>query len=877
MWRRRFYCRIGLLLSLTTFVLPLSGGENEWTESYLQRDKESLKLADIIFRAHSQGRQVINLNGVWHAKERNTKDWSAVTVPGVFDFEGEVVFKRSFLVDSSFAGRTLKLAALGINNRCTVFVNDHFIGGHEGGYTSFNLNVENEAVNIGGENEIRIIVDNKRFPRTGLPLKHNPKIVYNYGGIFRDIYIVGVDSLSIRYVQLSRYFTDDYARCRIALRTFLETSASFSEIDTASIAVLVELRDPVKSTRIAYSQSGRFRVDRDKLYMETDLEAAHFKLWEPDVPKLYELTVTLKTQKGLQDGVVLRTGFQEFAISDSGFVLNGKPFTIKGLDWYEDFPHFGPTAGWETVREEVLRIKELGANAIRVVGTPPHPYFLDLCDELGLVVFEEMPLSVVPDIRFLDDNFAAFLEDYFLEMIARDTHHVSLVGWGLGNDLEVDKPGTNRFIRKSGALVRELSHQLVYLVGRDNSVLTAPVDFCVLERYPGDLVAGQEDVVLTTQSSKPYLLSLGSPFAATPEETAKENSDRPGEENFSHKANVIAGQEAHAFYLQEMLRQFQALGQSSGYFIHTFADWTEASPNLAFGRQQNPLRNHSGLLNFERKKRLAAQVLRSAFLRTQPQVFQGKTAKSENPVIYPVIGIVLILIFLYGYNRSARLRGHLRRIFKYPHGFYTELKDNRKIPLGNTLFIGFITCLICGLIISSIFFRLRNHLVLNEFFNLMIDSNLFKIYLFQWIWQPSVFILFATLWMVVMMIFLTVILRIISFILGQNLRFRQFFTLICWASANLIWMLPIVPIYYRVLNKPEWVLPAGLLPLFFILWCAIRLLRGIKVVYRLDIVKTFFLAAVVSVIVLGGIGLYFNNENALFDYLPVYWRLAMGG
>ena len=122
-------------------------------------------------------------------------------------------------------------------------------------------------------------------------------------------------------------------------------------------------------------------------------------------------------------------------------------------------------------------------------------------------------------------------------------------------------------------------------------------------------------------------------------------------------------------------------------------------------------------------------------------------------------------------------------------------------------------------------------------------------------------------------IFLTLVLRITSFVLGQDLPFGQFFTLVFWSSANFIWLLPIVPIYFRIISQTAWAASAILVLFLFVLWACGRLLQGLKVVYSLSFFKVGILTMILFAVILGGVGWHYNVKYALFDYVPIYRQI----
>ena len=152
----------GIPASITLFILsffsPIIAAD--WADKYLPRPEDKADLSHVIARVETATRQIVSLNGEWQARKEEAA-WQKVSVPGAYLFEGEVEFKRSFVLDSSLTDRSFKLVAFGINNRSTFFVNGQFIGSHVGGHTAFSLEIDRQHLKTEGTKPSIIIRDKK--------------------------------------------------------------------------------------------------------------------------------------------------------------------------------------------------------------------------------------------------------------------------------------------------------------------------------------------------------------------------------------------------------------------------------------------------------------------------------------------------------------------------------------------------------------------------------------------------------------------------------------------------------------------------------------------------------------------------------------------
>ncbi|WP_030682481.1 glycoside hydrolase family 2 TIM barrel-domain containing protein [Streptomyces cellulosae] len=194
--------------------------------------------------------------------------------------------------------------------------------------------------------------------------------------------------------------------------------------------------------------------------------------WTAETPKLYDGELVTQGER-----VPLRIGFRTVALDDGLIKVNGEPVLFKGVNRHEWHPEKGRALDLETMREDVLLMKRHNINAVRTSHYPPHPAFLDLCDELGLWVIDECDLEthgfVEQDWRdnpVDDDRWTPALLDRAARMVERDKNHPSVVFWSLGNEA-----GTGRGLTAMAEWIR----------GRDSSRLV---------HYEGDWNCRDTDV-----------------------------------------------------------------------------------------------------------------------------------------------------------------------------------------------------------------------------------------------------------------------------------------------------------------------------------------------------------------------------------------------
>ncbi len=167
-------------------------------------------------------RTKIDLAGTWQYT-LDGRAWNSIEVPSVYDSPAKVMFQRMFEMTSEMLDQyTFFLVAYGINYQSEITINGTFIGRHTGGYTSFVLPIPGNTLQVGGENVISIAVDNELTARTTLPLRQMVGGWKTYGGIFRDIYILGVPRMFINEAEVRVDFSSDYRIAKLRVRSTVE-------------------------------------------------------------------------------------------------------------------------------------------------------------------------------------------------------------------------------------------------------------------------------------------------------------------------------------------------------------------------------------------------------------------------------------------------------------------------------------------------------------------------------------------------------------------------------------------------------------------------------------------------------------------------------
>jgi beta-galactosidase len=346
-------------------------------------------------------------------------------------------YRRAFELPPADAGRRLWLEFDGVFRDCTVFVNGWFVGHHESGYSGFRYDITDVA-NCGGKNVVAVRVDASQFEGW----------FYEGAGIYRHVWLVKTSPLAIAPdgVFVFSRFKDNVPTgpAEIHLQTRLTNTLKTPGDATVAWEIITPGGKPVAGTRQPARVDGLAALEVEQA---VSLDAP--ELWSPESPKLYKLVTTVTSGGQTIDRVETEFGIRTVAFdAKQGFLLNGRPYTLKGTCNHQDHAGVGAALPDRLQYFRVAKLKEMGGNAYRTSHNPPTPELLEACDRLGLLVMDES--------RLLGSD--ALNLDRWERQIRRDRNHASVALWSLGNEefSTQETPAGGRVAATMQAFVKQL-------------------------------------------------------------------------------------------------------------------------------------------------------------------------------------------------------------------------------------------------------------------------------------------------------------------------------------------------------------------------------------------------------------------------------------
>ena len=420
--------------------------------------------------------RTLNKGWLFAKDEARSKEWQAVDLPHTWNaddvmddepgyYRGIAWYRKTLVVKNEMRGKQLFIHFEGANQETEVFVNGKKAGHHVGGYTGFVVPIT-RFLKADGQNELLVKVDNSHN-RNVPPLTADFTF---YGGIYRDVYLVATSPMHFEhhYGSSGVFITTPVVSkgsARLVINSIIANEQR--EAQTATIVTTVfdhkkqKIAEVKAAVKINAGSSGNFE------HVITSITEP--QLWSPENPYLYAVETKLVNKEGnVLDIVVSPVGFRWFRFDAAkGFYLNGHPYKLVGASRHQDFKGLGNAVPDEIAVNDLVLLKKMGGNVLRVAHYPQDPSVISACDSLGLLASIEIP--IVNEITETD-SFYRHCEEMLLEMIRQNFNHPSIIMWCYMNEVLLRTPFNGQKERQEEyyASVRTLAQRLETLTRKED-------------------------------------------------------------------------------------------------------------------------------------------------------------------------------------------------------------------------------------------------------------------------------------------------------------------------------------------------------------------------------------------------------------------------
>lgn len=365
-----------------------------------------------------------------------------VAVPGCWenhplfaDYRGEGIYRKTFQAQGN-----VRIECKGVSHTATVYLDGHEIGHHYNAYTPFSVVVSDLEP---GRHMLEIKADNRFHKDSAL---HVPNDYMSYGGISRGVVVEELSDLYLEYVHVKTYRENEQWHVQVKAAVNVLKIRQNDEED-------ITIQGKIKDTAFEWKLT-----DTAKKHYEfcTDLKIDGIEEWSPETPVLYQVELQMLREDEVIDDLMERFGFREICVQGKYILLNGKRLRIKGICRHEDHPDYGCALPYQTIYNDLVLIRQMGANSIRTAHYPNDEIFLDLCDELGILVWEENHARGLEEDRMKHPLFEEQAEQVIREMIFYHYNHPCIFIWGILNECASETLFGRSCYEKQFRLIREM-------------------------------------------------------------------------------------------------------------------------------------------------------------------------------------------------------------------------------------------------------------------------------------------------------------------------------------------------------------------------------------------------------------------------------------
>lgn len=811
----------------------------------------------------TETRNVISLDGRWQVYAANDKEQKKVVVevPSIFEGDGVLVFEKAFtLSNDQINNNKFKIYFLGLNYSADISVNNIIIYRHTGGRFPFNIDLPKDILKYGKNNILSIKLNYKADAENTIPVKQGFLLPKNYGGIFGDIYLQLYPNISINDPDISYKFDPKSNKAKFVLTSKIENK-DFVSKDSIGGNDQFDLKIVFQSSSGSISAPDQtFQINRNKeKLISQSFEMSSPVVWSPTNPQSYTVTFDLYKNGRLIDKVNRKVSVYSLQPTQEALSLNGSNFIIEGVTYIPSNYEFGSMLTMDQMERDIRQIKEAGFNCIRFSHIIPNPYYLVLCEKMGLFAFIELPLNLIPGRLSSDVNFIQRSQNY-LNNFLKSYKRYSIIGAiGLGSsylpgvDSQINLLNTLAEITKKQVNTLTYASFAKYNIPKLNNIDLYGLEF--INTLPNQFFSQIQDLKNE--------LGTGRVFISEATYTVNSGNSDGYVNKFTY--------EAQAAYFDELIEYFNS-NPLAGYFLNTMFDYRGEYSSLITGYNRDNI-YHIGLVGEDRENnRLALKVVSAKLHNSEKVTIPIGSKKDDSPMIFIVFGIFLAILVGGLVNSGRKFREDASRALLRPYNFFSDVRDQRLISGMQSNILGIVISAISGLLISNILYYLRENLLFEKTILAFGSHGILKTINYL-AWHPVFSILWLTLASFMFLILLTILVKAGSFFVRNRIYYSTSYFTVIWSFLPLLLLIPLGIILYRLLSADVANGYVFFAIIIFTVWIFYRLMKGIYIIFDVNAGSVYFYSLLLIALVFSSTILYYEMNNSVIEYLQITLKL----
>lgn len=803
----------------------------------------------------SEKRTRVNLDGIWDISFDKGKNFNKLNVPLSYSYEGTVIFKRTFFLNEELLKNSAFLFVCeGINYESIIKINNSYITKNDGGNSSIVILIDENILQK--ENFIEIEVNNKLDNSGTIPLANQINYSNNFGGINRDIYLLGVSKVFVANSYINYTIDNDNFIKVVNNLTIKSTNTEQLILEKKEFTIQTKLYKKSVEDEILSSDNAKFQIDNySQINIENKFSIKNPSLWSPENPELYLVKTLIFNNENLVDEFVSEIGFTNVKINGNSVFINNKKFFLKGINYHEESSKYGTALDYQELQKDLTFIKSLGFNCIRVPGKSADIYTINVCNRIGLYLLQDFPFNEVPRKVLTKNKYTEFAFEYLENIIKRDRNSVSILAWGVGNNFDVTVNDAVNYVKSAKEMIRKYDSRPVYYTTRnytnDNCIELADFRGINFYTYNFEEISNSVDNL----SKKPaFISSFGVPV---------NNNNRNGYSD-------IFSMEFQTKYLTDGYKLFSKY--LTGCFVASYSDWTASNP-LNLSLDKNPYIKTDGIFTYAREPKQTVSYLKHLLNNQEIQKIMEGTPGTDESYFFIVAGLIMNIILLFSAGKIRKFKEILFKFTLKPRAFFEYAKEQTPIPFQYNLLLSTFINFGFSIYITSIFYFYRFDNSFDIFLSNFLTNDFFKILFSEYINTPYKFIIFTFFNFIIFQLVITVILYFVSFFTKGKTYFKNLYTITIWSSLPFLLFLPIGTIIFKLASSNNSYIGATLyLYLILTILFLYRIISGTRILLEINKFRAALYGILIIIFIYGGFYMYlfYKNTFSILNLLSSY-------
>ena len=788
-----------------------------------------------------ENRQIILLNEKWVVDDKKSVK-QLVDVPSFFDVD-KITLKKELRIDKRSKNDQYFLHFRGVTGLKELYFNDERIPFDAFSLERYKFSIPENLIRSGQINFIKIILSNSKRIKEQQSLTANLLIAEKKIGLYKDIYLEILPSISITNVNLRSKLEENLSLGKILYNVEVTQSKFDSSITN------LELRINVSNSLTGTNEATNVEVinlsEKSKNIVNGEIQIKNPALWSNSKPSYYEIELELLKGKQRIDRFFSQISFRDVRIDGSKFLLNGKQVQIQGVTYFESN---GIKNSFFTLKEysrDISLIKNLKANAILVKGSLPSEEFLQECEKNGVLVFVEL------DSRNYHPLVSKFIFNELNKKVSYLTnvlsHYNCIVGLGLNYDLFA---ADNKLLVDIANEIKksEINYLLFSISDKVKIKSSNLLDFNSINLLQKPIDEIKESLFKLNKGEFFLVNSIGY------------NHDLFQEEGYSNKHSI----QAQAKYLMDILKILKEHNLS--FFIHTFSDYRVNYNSIFSGKYDSKLLKF-GLVNEYRDiPKLSYSTVKSHLTEAEiPFIMKGDYSDSAN-IIFVFFGMFLLAFSILIINSTSRFKENVSRAVFKTYNFFSDIRDGWFISSIHSMLLGIMIVFAIALLYSSYIYYLKDFFWFEKFMSLFNCPLIFE-FLSYISWRPLIAIFYLALLGIVFSLLISFVIKSFNLFMKHKVYMNQILLVVIWSGIPFLISIPLGMVAYKILSGDNFNVVMFLLFVLFHLWVITRLVNGISIIFDKRKTKVYLTSIIFVLLIIVILGFILQTNFGSIDYL----------